>query len=204
MTGSAKDEGQRIGLPKQDVAAAVAIREKNLKERDTQPPSAAAESDAEDDDEADADERSPFLKKARKGSGGIVAAALSSTAQVRAMSIDPLATSTAFDETLRDRLREENAQRREGAGSAVGDGDEDDEDEGEDEESARARRTRARGAVEEGREAGDDRILDRSWRAPAGKRIAIPVRIEPKVYFAAERTFFVSLSSPSFCLDKGT
>ncbi|KAH9885846.1 SPX-domain-containing protein [Cubamyces lactineus] len=184
----AKDEGQRIGLPKQDVAAAVAIREKNLKERDTQPPAAtatAAESDADDDDEVDATERSPFLKKARKDSGGIVAAALSSTAQVRAMSIDPLATSTAFDETLRDRLREENVQRRDGAGSAVGDGDDEDED---DDDSARARR--ARGAVEEGREAGDDRILDRSWRAPAGKRIAIPVRIEPKVYFAAERTFF--------------
>ena len=71
---------------------------------------------------------------ASSGSGGLVAAALSSTAQVRAMWIDPLATSTAFDETLRDRLREENAQRREGAGSAVGDGDEEDEDEDEDDD----------------------------------------------------------------------
>ncbi len=31
-------------------------------------------------------------------------------------------------------------------------------------------------------------------RAPPGKKIAIPVRIEPKVYFAAERTFLVSLA----------
>jgi len=32
-------------------------------------------------------------------------------------------------------------------------------------------------------------LLERTWRAPQGKRIAVPVRIEPKVYFAAERTF---------------
>ena len=41
--------------------------------------------------------------------------------------------------------------------------------------------------------AGDDRVLERNWTAPAGKRIAVPVRIEPKVYFASERTFLVSL-----------
>ncbi len=35
------------------------------------------------------------------------------------------------------------------------------------------------------------RVLTREWRAPTGKRIAVPVRIEPKVYFAAERTFLV-------------
>jgi hypothetical protein len=40
----------------------------------------------------------------------------------------------------------------------------------------------------------DDRVLSRDWRAPAGKHIAIPVRIEPKVYFAAERTFLVCFS----------
>ncbi|KAI0368818.1 SPX-domain-containing protein [Pilatotrama ljubarskyi] len=183
----AKDEGKRTGLSGHDVAAAVAIREKNLKERDPQdapaPPTHdyAAESDGED-----AHERSPFLKKAREqGSGNIVAAALSGTAQVRAMSIDPLATSTAFDETLRDRLREETAQRaHRGAGSAVGDEDEEDEDE---EGAGRGRREEG-GA--EGARRGSDRILEQNWRAPPGKRIAVPVRIEPKVYFAAERTFF--------------
>jgi len=44
----------------------------------------------------------------------------------------------------------------------------------------------------------DDRILERNVRAPAGKRISIPVRIEPKVYFAAERTFLKWLSNAVF------
>ncbi|CAH7689733.1 VTC domain-domain-containing protein [Phakopsora pachyrhizi] len=30
----------------------------------------------------------------------------------------------------------------------------------------------------------------RSFQAPEGKKVAIPVRVEPKVYFATERTFF--------------
>ncbi|KAI0649460.1 SPX-domain-containing protein [Trametes meyenii] len=178
----ARDEGKRIGLAGHDVAAAVAIREKNLKERDTQA-AAAGDADVESDGE-DADERSPFLKRnARAGGANIVAAALSGTAAVRAMSIDPLATSSAFDETLRDRLREENAQRRAvREGSAV-----DEEDDEDDEEQSRSR-AREEGGVDV--RSASDRILDRSWRAPPGKRIAIPVRIEPKVYFAAERTFF--------------
>ncbi|KAI0351691.1 SPX-domain-containing protein [Trametes cingulata] len=182
----AKDEGKRTGLPGHDVAAAVAIREKNLKERDTQETQPAPRDYAADAESDGEDERSPFLKKARQGSGNIVAAALSGTAQVRAMSIDPLATSTAFDETLRDRLREETAQRAQrGAGSAVGDEDEEDDD---DEGGAGRARGRREGGAEGAR--GSDRILEQNWRAPPGKRIAVPVRIEPKVYFAAERTFF--------------
>jgi hypothetical protein len=41
----------------------------------------------------------------------------------------------------------------------------------------------------------DDRVLTREWHGPTGKRIAIPVRVEPKVYFAAERTFLVCFLS---------
>ncbi|KAH9856656.1 SPX-domain-containing protein [Lenzites betulinus] len=214
----AKDEGKRTGLSGHEVAAAVAIREKNLKERATHPIAASAparsampvrpttaESDAEDEDEDEADERSPFLKKARaQGDGNLVAAALSGTAQVRAMSIDPLATSSVFDETLRDRLREEHAQRRGRTrdGPALGNGNRngemdahaEDEDEWDDDEEDDARspsgsRSRTRRPEDAARVVGD-RILERHWRAPAGKRIAVPVRIEPKVYFAAERTFF--------------
>jgi SPX domain protein involved in polyphosphate accumulation/uncharacterized membrane protein YidH (DUF202 family) len=32
-------------------------------------------------------------------------------------------------------------------------------------------------------------VQARRWKAPPGKRIHVPVRVEPKVYFAAERTF---------------
>ncbi|KNZ81814.1 Vacuolar transporter chaperone 4 [Termitomyces sp. J132] len=44
----------------------------------------------------------------------------------------------------------------------------------------------------------DDRILSRDWSAPVGKKIAIPVRIEPKVYFAAERTFLKWMNTAVF------
>ncbi|KAG1743955.1 uncharacterized protein EDB91DRAFT_1335642 [Suillus paluster] len=40
----------------------------------------------------------------------------------------------------------------------------------------------------------DERLLMRDWTAPAGKRIAVSVRVEPKVYFANERTFLEWLS----------
>jgi hypothetical protein len=74
--------------------------------------------------------------------------------------------SSAFDERFKDRLRAVNRAQEE--------------------EDANTEQTSPGG-----NEAGDDRILTREWRAPSGKRIAIPVRVEPKVYFAAERTFLV-------------
>ncbi|KAF8271216.1 VTC domain-containing protein [Lactarius quietus] len=86
--------------------------------------------------------------------------------RMRTLSIDPLAPSSTFDERFQARL---NAVKR---------ADEEAEAEAEaDEAQARGDGT------------GDDRILTREWHAPPGKRIAIPVRIEPKVYFATERTF---------------
>ncbi|OTB05919.1 hypothetical protein M426DRAFT_319302 [Hypoxylon sp. CI-4A] len=36
---------------------------------------------------------------------------------------------------------------------------------------------------------GDQDIQTKKFKAPKGKRIYVPVRVEPKVYFAAERTF---------------
>ena len=88
--------------------------------------------------------------------------------RLRTLSIDPLAPSSTFDERFKARLNavkraNEEAEADEAQASAGGDG------------------------------TGDDRILTREWRAPPGKRIAIPVRIEPKVYFATERTFLVRI-----------
>ncbi|EJF64806.1 SPX-domain-containing protein [Dichomitus squalens LYAD-421 SS1] len=192
----AKDEDKRTGLSNQQVAAAVAIREKNLKERERaqlqqRREDAAHDADADADGKSDAgEETTPFLRRRGRqqereaATANAIASALDHTAQARAMSIDPLAPSSAFDETLRDRLRDD-AQRRRVGGEAVEDEDDDADDE---ETGAGARAQRARG---EGPSTnGEDRLLERSWRAPAGKRIAVPVRIEPKVYFAAERTFF--------------
>lgn len=36
---------------------------------------------------------------------------------------------------------------------------------------------------------GSEQIQTRKFKAPKGKKIYVPVRVEPKVYFAAERTF---------------
>jgi hypothetical protein len=86
----------------------------------------------------------------------------------RTLSIDPLVPASAFDERFQDRLRAVNRAR------------EDDDDDANTEQTSPG-----------GNQNGDDRVLTREWRAPTGKRIAVPVRIEPKVYFAAERTFLV-------------
>ena len=165
------------------------------------------DADVESDGEGeDATETTALLSAKRErrqaATAKAIASALDHTAQARAMSIDPLTPSSAFDETLRDRLRGQRAE-----GEAVEDEDEDDEEEGEGDEEQRLVRTAAQRALgegpsEEGNENGangEDRVLDRSWRAPPGKRIAVPVRIEPKVYFAVERTFFVSPSSSPSC-----
>jgi hypothetical protein len=86
--------------------------------------------------------------------------------RLRTLSIDPLVPSSTFDERFKDRLRAvKNAQ---------------------DEVEVHTAETSPTG-----NENGDDRILTRDWHAPSGKRIAIPVRVEPKVYFATERTFLV-------------
>jgi hypothetical protein len=160
LSTPARDEDKRIGISGEDVKAAIAHREQMLKER--------RESDVRG--EAPGLDNGGMTYLRQKGASD------ASHGKPRTLSIDPLALSSKFDETLKDRLRgEREARERERAqanvDSAVA---EDDEGDPGNEEVP-----------------GDDRILSRDWAAPAGKRIAIPVRIEPKVYFAAERTFLV-------------
>ncbi|CAL1716930.1 unnamed protein product [Somion occarium] len=184
----AKDEGKITGLTGPEVAAAVAFREKALKEHEQAPPPepqptingvrardmAREEPLAESEEEGEVSERTPFLKpkeRRRRASSK----ALDDSMKSRALSIDPLANSSAFDETLRERLREdvERVKAREA--------------EEEEEEEEEAETEVGTEELLEGRTNG--RTLERRWRAPPGKRIAVPVRIEPKVYFATERTF---------------
>ncbi|KAJ8519050.1 hypothetical protein ONZ45_g3940 [Pleurotus djamor] len=165
----ARDEHKRTGLSGKEVEEAIAYREQMLKERRQSEGEGARGRrtkivgnggiDVSEDIEGSDDERTPFLK-ARKGSVA--------PSKPRALSIDPLVPSSAFDETLKDRLR--NADAREDTHRELHTADEDEEQ-------------------DEGVPQGEDRLLERRWRAPKGKRIAVPVRIEPKVYFAAERTF---------------
>jgi SPX domain protein involved in polyphosphate accumulation/uncharacterized membrane protein YidH (DUF202 family) len=152
----ARDEYRRTGLPHEDVAAAIAFREKSLKERERTSQFNGSSSTPEEV----CDERTPLLKLPQPP--GVE----------RTVSIDPLAPSSAFDERLRERLQaNKNAPPRAQdveVGEAVG----------LDEETLRE----------------EERLLVRDWSAPSGKRIAVPVRIEPKVYFANERTFLKWLS----------
>lgn len=86
------------------------------------------------------------------------------------LSIDPLALSTTFDKRLKERLN----------GDRNGD------------DQATPLSPEAQGLNEE-EIPEQERLLVRDWVAPSGKKIAVPVRIEPKVYFANERTFLASL-----------
>ena len=162
----AKDERKRMGISGQELDEAIAFREKKLKESQKTSPF--------NDDDDEPDERTPFLKNR--------AASMASNVKPRTLSIDPLAPSHAFDKTLRERLGNELEAGASGAPNRDGRKTVNvDEHEDEDAEESAAFRS-------------NERILSRDFRAPEGKRIAVPVRIEPKVYFASERTFLVCLS----------
>ena len=183
--GPAKDEGKRTGLTAGDVAEAIAYREKMLNQSKVdlaqsyqsrksilKGKTSELGSDGDDIEEVEptqGDERKPYLRSKP--------ALAPTTKEPRGISIDPLAPSSAFDRTLRERLQgtkiRADGQDSANGTTAVNGGDENNQEEG----TSYPR--------------GDDRVLVRDFKAPAGKRVSVPVRIEPKVYFAAERTFLV-------------
>ncbi|KAG6813966.1 hypothetical protein H0H92_005221 [Tricholoma furcatifolium] len=161
----AKDEDKRTGLDETVVKEAAAFRENMLKER------AAEDVKAGKTPERNGQSSRQQMPKLEIPNG-----------KSRAMSIDPLATSTTFDAVLK--LRKEQAAREQTAqNGALNTADAQDEEEV---------------GLSEELPLTDDRILSRDWSAPAGKKIAIPIRIEPKVYFAAERTFLKWMNTAVF------
>lgn len=160
----AKDEGLRTGLTASEAAAAIAYREKMLKDAaEAKGAQSSTEALGEEEDRAGR----PFLR------GRTVE---KRPDRPRGFSIDPLAPSSAFDETLRERLQGATKPKGGDGEAAVLNSDDDEED---------------------GPAAGpstDEREIVSHFRAPAGKRVSMPVRVEPKVYFANERTFLVSWS----------
>jgi hypothetical protein len=150
----AKDERKRTGISGTELDEAIAYRERMLKEN--QASSATRQG---------ANERTPFLKSQDTTTGPPV--------KPKALSINPLAPSQTFDQTLRERLGSELDRNASGATN---------QDETPHDEVEEALRS-------------EERIMSRDFRAPKGKRVAVPVRIEPKVYFASERTFLVRLFS---------
>lgn len=193
----AQDEDRRTGLSGAAVAEAIAARQKMLAEEQAeaaQQPRAAdsaakgGESAVEEEEEGEGDEgygaddeRAPLLRaqaQARRASAAQQRPQMSE-ARSRALSIDPLAPSQAFDESFRRRLKR-----------AASDAEVRDTRSGQarDEEGAESALEQAAGAGGW----GDERLLVNDFFAAPGKRIAVPVRVEPKVYFACERTFLVS------------
>lgn len=219
----AKNEGQRTGLSGEDLEAAIAYREQMLKETRE-----AAEENQTKNEKGKQGENEPedhtLTHQGGEANGGQANGRhqyhrrrYESTTLTKklgkALAINPLAPSQAFDETLKTKLegaqvhesdrhlrfREEQSSpssstrltRRSRYGRRNDETEENEEDDrrpDEVEEEAALGISKMRYA--------DDRILERNVRAPAGKRISIPVRIEPKVYFAAERTFLVCSSIP--------
>ncbi|KAF7336824.1 SPX domain-containing protein [Mycena venus] len=197
-----EEDDDRDMLPAKDEdKEAIAYREHMLKARresDVAGPSAngkgkasrvrSARRDADEDadDEEDGDR---VLAQGRPPAGKAIP-----IVKPRTLSIDPLAPSVAFDETLRDRLKnEQQARKRQKTQASQEEAEEDQEErrpaeeEDNDEEDPLLART-----------PDDERRVSRDFRAPPGKRISVPVRIEPKVYFAAERTFLKWLNNAVF------
>ncbi|KAG6851140.1 hypothetical protein H0H93_001020 [Arthromyces matolae] len=173
MSMPAKDEDKRTGLNPDAVKEAAAFREKSLQEN-------------HNEDKRRGKSVATYVngngQSSQLQSPGSQERATAGT-KPRALSIDPLAPSSKFDEALRTRLQDAKDQTKTHNGVHRPFSDPDEEgDPLEDDEEAPA----------------DDRILSRDWAAPAGKKIAIPIRIEPKVYFAAERTFLKWMNTAVF------
>ena len=227
----ARDEGKRTGLSGADLELAISYREQMLKERmekadeeNRRLKKAGKEKDIkngileqENGAGAPAEPANPEAGEHTESPRRQKILHEPSTISKKAFSIDPLALSMAFDETLKTKLEGEELRRRFKQGRST--------PQVHTPRSGRSRsRSRARAygqrndevadrvnddrpvdEVEEeaalggpAKRDGDDRIVERSWRAPEGKRISVPVRVEPKVYFAAERTFLVSNSNYVF------
>ncbi|KAJ7170911.1 VTC domain-containing protein [Mycena crocata] len=197
----AKDEDKWTGLSGPDVADAIAYREHMLKARrvsDVNENAAgngarrrpfSSRRDAAGSDGDDDDDEQTTLERGRVARGKNIP-----IAKPRALSIDPLAPSSYFDETLRDRLKEE----REAARKRRGIRDQEVQEEGEEMRPAPEEDDEEEVDPLIPRRHEDERQLSSDVRAPPGKRISVPVRIEPKVYFAAERTFLKWLNNAVF------
>ena len=221
----AKDEGKITGLSGEDLQAAIAYREQMLKERQE-----AEEENQTTDARGKGSEKEPedhmLVEEGQDQGDGVnghyyhkpsqhkrYESTTGKKLRSKALSIDPLAPSQAFDETLKTKLeiaqvREDDRRRfqEEQPSSSSSPqltrssirsryGRRNDQTEGNEEDDRPADEIEEEAALGISKMSyADDRIVERNVRAPAGKRISIPVRIEPKVYFAAERTFLVCSS----------
>lgn len=103
-----------------------------------------------------------------------------------------LSTSTAFDKNYFTKLTPNNIKRLWRAKySRDADGEDGDDEDDQDGAPSTARAVPARDEEE-------TREYVNSFHAAPGKKVSVPIRIEPKVYFAAERTFLKWLEMSIF------
>lgn len=166
----APDEDKITGLPPEVAAVAISHRESFLRrkaeeEENKQKSKQPKRSSSKGGDRSDdEDGRTPFLRSKR---GSVPTAE-----RPRNLSIYPLVPSSQFDKDFKSKVTQDRNEPVDVETTA------------ENEEGSAQGQT-------SGRQNGIEYV--REWRAQDGKRIAVPVRIEPKVYFAAERTFLVNL-----------
>lgn len=167
--GVAQDEGGFARLDAHAAAEAIKERQAELerqkledqkgKRGDTQGRLTSAPPPELADDEED--ERTPFLRRRRSSQPAERPKGLN-------ININPLAPSKSFDKNFKNAMRQKQDE----------DIAEADDEQGPGEESAQAQTERR-----------EDPEYVRHFIAQPGKKIAVPVRVEPKVYFANERTF---------------
>lgn len=166
----AKDERKRMGLSGTEVEEAIAYREDMLKEQGRGKDVVRGQ---------EAYNRETFNTGAdntREQKWSANGSSQADSLTNEALSINPLTPASVFDETFKSKLSNVREVKRTRAAETASNADLDNNEEG------------------YGSTPADDRVISRDWRAPVGKRISVPVRIEPKVYFAAERTFLVWIS----------
>jgi len=171
-----KDEAQHMNLPSAQVNEAIKYRQEALQRKQKEKaPSNGADNNGDDP-------RQPYLRRHSSAAAAMVG-------HPDNLAIDPLALASQFDKSFRSKLSgvqgKEQTNGKAAKQAVIHDTIAEDVD-GED--SAAADDEHADG---EGNEDENRTVLVQSFHAQPGKRIAVPVRVEPKVIFANERTFMV-------------
>lgn len=170
-----EDEEMAIAIPVNEVGSvrvplsegleAIAFREKALRQEEAEISERAAQKRRESASQSSRANGSGSGGGA-SGSGRPIPILRKDKGEIQNLAIDPLAPSNVFDQSLQNKLKASAENKRP-----------------DDNETNAA----PSGSTE------SDRVqLIRDFVASPGKRIAVPVRIEPKVFFAQERTFLVS------------
>jgi hypothetical protein len=184
LVHSAKNEEDHLRLPPdaaQQARAAREHREQMLRDQASKQLEASRSKGQSQSQGQDQDKTNKSNSQDRE-QGGSESVAKKQAHYDPSLRIDPLASSQRFDRNM-SQLDERNLKKLNEAVQAAereygprGDEDEDEDDQG--------------GRIDQEDDYDGDRVVYVDhFRAPAGKRIAMPIRMEPKVVFAAERTF---------------